>query len=67
MFATVSRRSIVLLAGLGAALTLAACDSAASVTEPTQKSFQPSAHHDGTDSTTCISGYLDSAGRFVCA
>jgi hypothetical protein len=55
MFNSISRRSIVLLAGVGAALTLAACDSAGSVTQPatTQKSFQPSAHH-------------DTFGRWVC-
>jgi hypothetical protein len=70
MFNTISRRSVVLIAGFGAALTLAACDSAGSVTQPAsaQKSLQPRAHHDDSDSSgTCLSGYLDTSGRWVCA
>ncbi|MEO7086216.1 MAG: hypothetical protein ABI085_18090 [Gemmatimonadaceae bacterium] len=67
MFSIISRRSIVVLAGVGAALTLAACDSAGSVTEnASQKSFQPTAHHDDGDSA-CKSGYIDTFGRWTCA
>ena len=65
---TISRRAAVLAAGLGAALTLAACDTAASVTQPdaTRKTMQATPHFDDTDSTTCLSGYLDATGRWVC-
>jgi hypothetical protein len=63
---TICRRSFILLAGLGVALTLAACDSASSVTQPAlQRTVQPAPRHDGTD-TTCISGYIDALGRWVC-
>ena len=63
---TFARRAMVLLAGCGAALSLAACDSAGSITQPDAgpKAFQPAAHH---DEAACRSGYMDSTGRWVCA